>query len=84
MDLTEREMDEETPPETSSGGRGFASMSEEKRRAIAAKGGRSQGKDNNPGNFANRDKEEVAKIGAKGGQHSRGGGRPSGEGANEE
>lgn len=59
-------------------GRGFAGMSEEKRKAIASKGGRSQGKGNNPGNFAN-DKEKAVAAGQKGGQHSRGGGRTSGD-----
>jgi uncharacterized protein len=33
--------------------RGFAAMDEEKQREIASKGGQSQGKENNPGNFAN-------------------------------
>lgn len=55
-------------------GRGFAGMSEEKRRAIASKGGQSQGKDNNPGNFANNRDKAVA-AGQKGGQNSHGGGR---------
>jgi len=49
--------------------RGFASMDEEKQRAIASKGGQSQGKENNPGNFAN-DPERAAKAGRKGGQSS--------------
>jgi uncharacterized protein len=35
------------------GNQGFASMDEEKQREIASKGGQSQGKENNPGNFAN-------------------------------
>lgn len=47
--------------------RGFASMSEEERRAIASKGGRSQGKDSNPGNFAN-DPARAREAGRKGGQ----------------
>lgn len=55
-------------------GRGFAGMSEEKRKAIASKGGQSQGKDNNPGNFAN-DREKAVAAGQKGGQNSHGGGR---------
>ena len=54
--------------------RGFASMDEEKQREIASKGGKSQGKDNNPGNFAN-DREKAAAAGRIGGQHSHGGGR---------
>ncbi len=49
------------------GGRGFAGMDEEKRRAIASKGGRSQGKENNPGNFANNPKR-AQEAGRKGGQ----------------
>ncbi len=57
-------------------GRGFAGMSEEKRKAIASKGGQSQGKDNNPGNFANNREKAVA-AGQKGGQNSHGGGRTS-------
>ncbi|MBX4191940.1 stress-induced protein [Candidatus Parcubacteria bacterium] len=48
--------------------RGFAAMDEEKQRAIASKGGRSQGKENNPGNFAN-DREKASEAGRKGGQH---------------
>jgi general stress protein YciG len=58
----------------SQSGRGFAGMSEEKRKAIASKGGQSQGKDNNPGNFAN-DREKAVAAGQKGGQNSHGGGR---------
>jgi len=49
--------------------RGFASMSAERRREIAAKGGRSQGKRNNPGNFANN-REKAAAAGRIGGQRS--------------
>jgi general stress protein YciG len=48
-------------------GRGFASMSEEERRRIASKGGRSQGKESNPGNFAN-DPERAREAGRRGGQ----------------
>lgn len=48
-------------------GRGFAGMDEEKQREIASKGGQSQGKENNPGNFAN-DPERAAEAGRKGGQ----------------
>ncbi len=60
--------------ESGSGGaskRGFASMDEEQQREIASKGGHSQGKDNNPGNFAN-DREKASEAGRTGGQ-SRGG-----------
>lgn len=53
--------------------RGFASMPEEKRRKIASEGGRSQGKENNPGNFAN-DPEKARQAGKRGGEASRGGG----------
>jgi uncharacterized protein len=58
--------------------RGFASMDEDKQREIASKGGKSQGKENNPGNFAN-DREKAAAAGRVGGQHSHGGGRGSDE-----
>lgn len=47
--------------------RGFAVMDEEKQREIASKGGHSQGKDNNPGNFAN-DRDKAREAGRKGGQ----------------
>jgi general stress protein YciG len=47
--------------------RGFASMDEDKQREIASKGGKSQGKENNPANFAN-DREKAAEAGRKGGQ----------------
>jgi uncharacterized protein len=50
--------------------RGFASMNSERRKEIAAKGGRSQGKHNNPSNFANNPKR-AAQAGAKGGARSR-------------
>lgn len=55
---------------TSSSGkskRGFAAMDEQKQREIASKGGRSQGKDNNPGNFANNP-QRASQAGRKGGQ----------------
>lgn len=52
-------------------GRGFAGMDEEKQREIASKGGQSQGKENNPGNFAN-DRRKASEAGKKGGQASRG------------
>lgn len=48
--------------------RGFAAMDEEKQREIASKGGQSQGKENNPGNFAN-DREKASEAGRKGGQN---------------
>jgi general stress protein YciG len=48
-------------------GRGFAGMDEDKQREIASKGGQSQGKENNPGNFAN-DPNKASEAGRKGGQ----------------
>jgi hypothetical protein len=51
--------------------RGFASMDEDKQREIASKGGRSQGKENNPGNFANN-RQKAVEAGRKGGQASHG------------
>ncbi len=48
--------------------RGFAAMDEEKPREIASKGGHSQGKENNPGNFAN-DRQKASEAGRKGGQN---------------
>ena len=48
------------------GNQGFASMDQEKQREIASKGGQSQGKENNPGNFAN-DPARAAKAGRIGG-----------------
>lgn len=47
--------------------RGFASMDAAKQRQIASKGGRSQGKESNPANFANRTEEDLSEIGRKGG-----------------
>lgn len=47
--------------------RGFAAMDAERQRAIASKGGQSQGKANNPGNFAN-DRQKAREAGRKGGQ----------------
>lgn len=49
--------------------RGFASMDEDKQREIASKGGKSQGKENNPANFAN-DKKKASTAGKKGGENS--------------
>jgi len=51
--------------------RGFAAMDEQ--RTIASKGGQSQGKANNPGNFAN-DRDRAREAGRKGGE-SHGGDR---------
>jgi general stress protein YciG len=61
--------------------RGFAVMDREKQRAIAAKGGRSQGKENNSGNFANN-RQKAREAGRKGGQASHGG-RTRGHGTEE-
>jgi uncharacterized protein len=47
--------------------RGFAAMSREQQREIARKGGKSQGRQNNPGNFAN-DREKARVAGRKGGE----------------
>lgn len=51
--------------------RGFASMDEDKQREIASKGGKSQGAENNPGNFAN-DREKASEAGREGGRASGG------------
>lgn len=53
---------------------GFANMDEQKRREIASKGGKSQGAQNNPGNFAN-DKDKASEAGREGGKNSQGGGQ---------
>ena len=45
-------------------------MDYRQRREIASMGGRSQGKENNPGNFAN-DRRKAVEAGRKGGQSSR-------------
>ena len=42
-------------------------MDKNKQRAIASKGGKSQGAGNNPGNFAN-DRAKASKAGRKGGR----------------
>ncbi len=47
--------------------RGFAAMDEERQREIASMGGRSQGKENNPGNFANN-RLKASEAGRRGGQ----------------
>jgi general stress protein YciG len=47
--------------------RGFASMDEATQREIASKGGHSQGRENNPGNFANN-RERARIAGRKGGE----------------
>lgn len=47
--------------------RGFAAMDEATQRTIASKGGQSQGKENNPGNFANN-RDRAREAGRKGGE----------------
>jgi uncharacterized protein len=47
--------------------RGFAAMDEATQRTIASKGGQSQGKGNNPGNFANN-RDRAREAGRKGGE----------------
>jgi len=47
--------------------RGFASMDAALQREIASKGGHSQGRENNPGNFANN-RERAREAGRKGGE----------------
>lgn len=47
--------------------RGFAAMDVERQREIARKGGESQGRQNNPGNFAN-DRAKASQAGRKGGE----------------
>lgn len=54
--------------------KGFGSMPEEEVREIGRKGGQSQGQENNPGNFANRDPQDVEEAARKGGKNSHGGG----------
>jgi general stress protein YciG len=55
---------------TGKGKQGFASMSPDRQREIASMGGRSQGKKNNPGNFAN-DIGKAKRAGQEGGSKSR-------------
>lgn len=52
--------------------RGFAAMDPAKQREIASKGGRSQGAQNNPGNFANNPKK-ASQAGRKGGRATKNG-----------
>ena len=46
--------------------RGLASADEDTRERVASEGGQAQGKENNPGNFAN-DREKASQAGKKGG-----------------
>jgi general stress protein YciG len=55
---------------TTKGKQGFASMSTDRQREIASMGGRSQGRKNNPGNFAN-DVAKAKRAGQEGGTKSR-------------
>lgn len=55
---------------TGKGKQGFASMSPDRQREIASMGGRSQGKKNNPGNFANNI-AKAKRAGQEGGSKSR-------------
>lgn len=48
-------------------------MDSQKQKKIASKGGKSQGAQNNPGNFAN-DRKKASQAGQKGGHNSRTGG----------
>ena len=54
-------------PPSGTSRRGFASMDAAMQREIASKGGHSQGRENNPGNFAN-DREKAREAGRKGGE----------------
>jgi uncharacterized protein len=56
-----------TPAPSGISRRGFASMDQATQREIASKGGHAQGRDNNPGNFAN-DREKAREAGRKGGE----------------
>jgi len=55
-----------TSQDTKSSGRGFAGMDSDLQREIASKGGQSQGKESNLGNFANNP-ERASEAGRKGG-----------------
>jgi uncharacterized protein len=52
------------------GKQGFASMDPDRQREIASMGGQAQGKENNPGNFAN-DPAKAKRAGHEGGSKSR-------------
>ena len=56
--------------QTNNSNRGFAGMDSDRQRSIASMGGMSQGKGNNPGNFANN--PERARAAGKRGGMSRG------------
>lgn len=67
MTVENRNDDQQTTSERPRAKRGFAAMEPEKQRAIARKGGISQGRQNNPGNFAN-DRAKASLAGRKGGE----------------
>jgi len=52
---------------TNKGGH-MAADDKQQREGISRKGGQSQGKNNNPGNFAN-DRKKASEAGKKGGEH---------------
>lgn len=56
--------------------RGLANADQETRERVASEGGKSQGQENNPGNFAN-DRQKASEAGKKGGQNSNSGGSNS-------
>jgi general stress protein YciG len=69
----------ESAPKTTSR-RGFAAMDQQTQRAIARKGGHSQGKENNRGNFWH-DRERARIAGRKGGEaHGKNRQEPVGDG----
>ncbi len=63
---TSATMEQEKNTSDGRGRQGFATMDQEKQREIASKGGKSQGKESNPGNFANNP-ERAREAGRKGG-----------------
>jgi general stress protein YciG len=68
------------PPRSAGSRRGFAAMDERTQREIASKGGHSQGKENNRGNFWH-DRERARIAGRKGGEaHGKNRQEPSGAG----
>jgi general stress protein YciG len=56
--------------------RGLANADDETRRRVASEGGKSQGAENNPANFAN-DREKASRAGKKGGESRNSGGQNS-------
>jgi general stress protein YciG len=75
----EKEHDKDTSMSTSEAGRmGGNKVRDERGPEFYSEIGRQQGKDNNPGNFANRPKEDVQEAGRRGGE-ARGKQREDGE-----